>query len=425
MGTSFGDEGEAGSDEGEEPNVSANGNDADDSPMREAVDVLYGKFPRAVGVETMKGDRELLRQFPTHSRSEFDVFRERVRGVKDPYASISWEDWDHTHYLDKVSIDLDSPLKNDWEEHTGRDPPDDVKISLMRENDELARNVLDPVLEDGRKIAERAREQEIPALGVFSGFGLHVHLLFQETSERLEDKLETTALKWVRELNLDTLDGQVSGDYQRVLRIPNSKRMAGSVDDARFTGLYTIPLSRDELETATATGLLERSRTPREDSRFEIPANDDRPVMEVHEDFLRQSPDYEEVDGQREVGENILDTDDGDRLLDFFLREWLRMPCMYERIKQSKPDRFVRFNCAVLLFNVGFDPVDVSNIFRRIGWVDYDRDVTMNQLEHIYKSGYADASCEKIRKKGLCVLDQRDWERCPCYEWSGGRAEWK
>jgi DNA primase large subunit len=100
------------------------------------------------------------------------------------------------------------------------------------------------------------------------------------------------------------------------------------------------------------------------------------------------------------------------------------MPCMVQRILQPNPEHEVRLNVAVMLFNVGMTPEDVTNIYGQLGWVDFDRNVTKNYLKDIYRSGYSDMSCRTLREeKLLCVQD--DPSDCSCYGWSGGEVEWQ
>ena len=129
-------------------------------------------------------------------------------------------------------------------------------------------------------------------------------------------------------------------------------------------------------------------------------------------------PTKTEVSERRELGEIGVD----DEELDYLLDEWLQMPCMYERIKQRNPEHEVRLNAAVLLFNVGFTPEEVIDIFSRVRWVDWNRSKTEYYVRHAWKHGYSDMNCETAKRLGLCTRGDDD---CPTEGWSGGKAEWQ
>jgi hypothetical protein len=286
---------------------------------------------------------------------------------------------------------------------------------------------------DASELAQRAIEDELPLIGVFSGMGMHVHLLYQETDEKLKQKLGTTARKYVGDLNLGTADPKVglNGDQKKVVRIPNFERIEITDGGAtvRPCSVFTIPLTREELaDGLTPTEALEMAREPR---RIDPDIVDERPEMKVHDHYVSDFEEAEQED-RKEVQESVLSDDDSDGLLAFWLKEWLKMPCMYERVQQPEPDHRIRQNFAVMMFNIGFSKEEVHNIIQRIGWVDYDYETTKHQLDQIWRRGYSDMTCASIRKKGLCTVIEEgkdpevdDHVDCPTYGWSGGKVEWK
>jgi hypothetical protein len=399
--------------------------------MDKAQRTLFGKFPRALGVTQDFGG---LRQFVVHSEGEFDVFEDAVNGSRNAYASVSWRPVGGNIKLDKVTLDFDTPAKPDWPMFSGEKPPDDEIVARMRNDERIANDVLGEVLRDGSELAQRAKEDDVPLIGVFSGMGLHVHLLYQETHENLKKKLGTTARKYVGDLNLNTADPKVglNGDQKKVVRLPNFERIeitdgGGTV---RPCSVYTIPLTRDELaEGISPSEALEMARSPR---RIDPEIDDsERPEMEVHDHYVSDFSE-EQQEEKKEVQESVLDDDEDGQYLDFLLKEWLRMPCMYERIQQPEPDHRIRQNFAVMMFNLGFGKKEVHEIIQRIGWVDYDYETTKHQLDQIYRRGYSDMTCASLRQKGLCTVHEEgkepetdDPKECPTYGWSGGCVEWK
>lgn len=380
--------------------------------MDEVTKLLYGKFPRRVGNPV---------QWPVHSESELDAVIEECEGERNLYATISHFDLTEGGGVvsDKISIDLDSPMKEAAFPRTERD---DEKIMLMREDWGLADEVLGEVCKDAQKIAERAEQEEIPLVGVFSGFGIHLHLLYQEQVQARQH-LATTVRKYLDELDLGTLDIQLIGDVQRILRIPNVRRVyvdadrGESITDDTHTmacNLYTIPLTRDEVKQITPEDLMVSSKDLRQ-----IPLPDqERPEMQVYDEYLEERAT---VRGEVEVE---IDVENYERqgILNM-LKELLQMPCMYERIVQPNPHHMVRFNSAILLFNAGFTRQEIEEMFMSLGWVDADRSKTRKFLKQIHKRGYSDMSCQSIQSLGLCMRKEEP-EDCTTYDWSGGKAEW-
>jgi hypothetical protein len=374
--------------------------------------LLYGKFPRRVGNPV---------QWPVHSESELDAAIEECEGERNLYSTISHFDLTEGGGVvsDKISIDLDSPMKQASFPRTDRD---DEKIMLMREDWDLAEEVLGDVCEDARKIARQAEREETPLVGVFSGFGIHLHLLYQEQVQARKH-LATTVRRYLDELDLETVDIQLIGDVQRILRIPNVRRVYVDADRGEkitsdthtmACNLYTIPLTRDELKQITPENLMASSKERR---KIRLPTQE-RPEMKVYDEYLEERAT---VRGQVEVE---IDVDNYDRqgILNM-LKELLQMPCMYERIVQPNPHHKVRFNSAVLLFNAGFSREEIEEMFMSLGWVDADRRKTRKFLKQIHRRGYADMSCQTIQSLGLCTRKEEP-EECPTHGWSGGQAEW-
>jgi hypothetical protein len=372
---------------------------------------LYGKFPRRVGNPV---------QWPVHSPSEFSRFVKECEGERNLYSTISHFDMETGAVIsDKISIDLDSPMKDAAFPTTDRD---DEKVMLMREDHSRAEEALGPVCEDARKVARLADDEDVPLIGVFSGFGLHIHMLYQETPNA-SDELATTVRRYNDLLDLDTLDVQLIGDVQRILRVPNVRRVyvdAGrgeSITSDTHTmpcNLYTVPITHDEMKDISVSELLSWSTEPRS-----IPLPDgERPEMRFYEDYDEVRA---QVAGRVETEINV---DDYDRqgLLNM-LKDLLSMPCMYERIVQPNPHHKVRMNCAVLLFNCGFSVEEVEEIFMKLNWKDKSRKKTRKYLKQIYRRGYSDMSCETIQQLGLCQRAD-DPGSCETYGWNGGTAEW-
>lgn len=388
--------------------------------MDNAQKLLFGKFPRAVGTP---------HQWVVHSEGEFDVYFNTVNGHRNAYASVSHRPVGKPRILDKVSIDLDTKQKDEgWPVFDGDTPPEDVIVARMQDDIHIAEEILAEVCHDARQLASRAVEDGIPPVGVFSGLGIHVHLLYKEATEDIKQKLGSTARKYAGALNLETADRNVglNGDEKKIMRVPNAERVyvEEGKDIHRGCGIYTIPLTPKELQNITPKKLVQWSKSPRD---IEVPDDIERPEMEIQPEYVQDQPDPDEIE-QRGVDESHVNND----ILIYILKEYLKMPCMYERIQQPEPDHQVRQNVVVMLFNLGMKPKEVVNLFRRIGWVDWNESITHSQVEQIYNRGYADMSCASARMKGFCTVHEQGKDPevenpsdCPCYGWGGGKAEWK
>lgn len=388
--------------------------------MDEVQDILFGQAPRRVGTPV---------QHWVWSTDQFDFFIGSVNGRRNVYSTSCWWDFaEDAKVTDRVLYDLDSPAKDengDWRMFDG-DPPDDVVIERMRSEPEIAEAILGDVCDDARKLARRSRDDNVPVVGVFSGFGLHIHQLFEPTVNPAT-AMATTADAYVDRLDLQTPDLSILGQPERICRVPNCERVADSVtsgnfgpevQDGRSTGLYTVPLSRPELCTVDPDWLLDHCASPR------VPVDVDvaqRPEMQVWTEYKSSSAEGSDVPPRPLHPEetNIAD-DDGLRQI---LQRLLRMPCMVQRLLDDpNPDHDVRINATVMLFNVGLTPPEVVELYDRINWVDFDRQKTEKYVRGLWKNPVSDMRCETLISRRLCVVE--DKQECPTYGWSGGQPEW-
>lgn len=381
---------------------------------------LFGAFPRRVGTPS---------QFWVFAEGAFDLFVERTAGRRNNYATLGQLRLDGTATTNSVLFDFDSPAKDEggvWTLSDLADAPDDaVRFERMRADPDIADAVLGEICDEVRQLARAAESDGVECLGVFSGFGVHVHQLYRRTEDPTVP-MTTVGAKYIVEEELETPDWSIMGQPERLCRVPNAERCTkafgdrGQVLDGEPTGVYQIPITHDELREVTPEWLLAASRSPRYPGHNPDATHPQMPIWEEYRDGVE---DDDAVDlPQRPVNERTAPLDDEG--VEELLRELLQMPCMYERITSPNPHHKVRLNSAVLLFNAGLTPQQVENLFARLGWVDFDRAKTRKFLDHAYRKGYADMSCQSVQGERLCTRGD-DPESCPCYGWSGGRAEWK
>lgn len=394
--------------------------------MDDAQSLLFGDFPRSVGVTTPDHPSMDLRQFEVHSPAEFDGVMETIGGNKNAYVSIAEfrpvlrdEFAGCQVVVDKVYYDLDSPAKGgreapeDWVSPLIDDYADDREvIRWMRNDDDVLHEVLGDACDDARKLAETCIREDIPTIGVFSGFGIHVYQLYEPTASHPGSKIGSTAKKYTAELSLGTVDEKPIGDAQRITRVPNLER----VDDAHqeATGLYQVPLSAEEMAGIQPEELIGHSRQPREEIASEP---SERPRLKEQKDYLGPDPEEEDLgqDKMLPVGQEA----DANELAETLVKEVCRMPCVYERALTANPDHPVRVKLGIMFLNAGYKPTEIADIIGQLGWVDYDRDKTMYFLENLQENGKGDWSCKTMQGKGLCTRAD-DKPECPTYGYRGG-----
>lgn len=379
--------------------------------MDTAQQILYGSFPRTVG--TAANDDDFEQNF-VHSEGEFDIFFDHVKNDKNVYSSICRFRSDMRHVLDKVVFDFDSPMK---ESAFPEDYSDGDKIDAMREDGNLAEEVLGTVWEDAQRLIQYCSEHDIPAISVFSGMGVHCHLLYQDRVNPTQEKI-TISKFLIDECDLRTWDRKIVPDTRRVLRVPNSQR----IDDGEPTGAWLIPMTEPEVLHNDVHSVLDRSRSPKDIQQHDRYQHDSRPTMEVIEGY--ENVDEDTV-GTIELSDVSSDVSDE---VEWIVRECIALPCVRERFLSPNPDHMIRFNGVVHLYQNGFTPDEVREIIQKIGWVDYDSGITKKMTDQIWNRGYSESSCNKLQSLGLCVFGPNfddfadEPEECETHRWTSGKV---
>lgn len=360
-----------------------------------------------------------------------DGVLDQVSSKRNVYASVSWyQPWrDGNTYSgysvqsDKVSFDFDSSAKAESEADSRWDHPsipDDESdawiINRMRDDSDLREAVLGDVCEEVQQLAIGSREASIPVFGVFSGFGIHLHQLYEETNHRVEDKLASNARKWIDELDLQTVDEKASGKQFRIMRFPNTERIIHGAEIEQ-SGIFQIPLTGSELCSVTPDDLIGLSDLPR---HIDVSESVSRISMSIHEEYIGPNEkDSEKID--QEIMRSAPSTQIGSDLAQTIIKDITKMPCVYERALSRNPSNEVRVKLGAMLLNAGFSPMEATDIISEIGWIDFDRSVTRYQLEKLLESGKGDFSCQSMRMKGLCVRADNPRD-CPMYGYTGGNV---
>lgn len=377
--------------------------------MQAVLDILCNGFPRTVAA----AENGELTQTYVHSESELELFIEHNKQDKNLYFNIARMREDKRPVIASVPFDFDSPMKEAaFEEGTS----DTEKIRRMREDDDLAYKILGDVWDDVQSLVQECWNQNIPVITVFSGLGVHAHILYQERVDPVEAKV-TTSEHFIQECNLDTYDRQIVSDTKRILRIPNSQR----VDRDGSSNAFCIPMTELEVLNNSLIDMLERCSSPKSiphHSRYEM---QNRPRMQVYEDI-----DYDESSvGSVELDDSSEEMSDD---VEYIVRNCIPVPCIRERFLSRNPKHMVRFSGVVHLYQAGFSPIEVQNIIAEIGWIDYDRGITEKMTENIWKNNYSELPCSKLQSLGLCVMGSEfekfgdEVEDCETYRYTSGEA---
>lgn len=393
--------------------------------------LLFGGFPRAVGVTTPDNPTMELRQFLVHSEEELDGVIEQTSGERNLYASLSQyepvrvdgEFEGSAVRSDKVSFDFDSSAKAEPEAEPYWSHPlipefasDYEVVQLMRDDEEVRNAVLGDVCYNVRTLVQACQQKEIPVVGVFSGFGVHVHQLRKPTRSRPGDKMLSTCNKWVSELSLSCADEAASGRPFRIMRLPNTERICH--DRGEGTGVFQVPLRASEMAEIEPEDLMELSQSPRPRIGSHPPS---RPEMKVQTDYL--GPKYNEGVGQEKM-RPLPTTSEADGLVETLIKKLVQMPCVYERALGRNPPNDVRVKVGIMLLNSGKSVEEVTELIARLNWVDFDRETTRYQLQRLQNSGKGDWSCKTMRAKGLCTRADEPTD-CPTYGYQGGNTPMK
>lgn len=251
-------------------------------------------------------------------------------------------------------------------------------------------------LEECKKIYTYCREIGLTVIPVFSGrrgFHLHIPILpYIPVDQKV--MLRNAALSILYgALNgeASSVDNHVIGDVSRLCRVPNTLRPEVGSNN------WCTYLSSD-FTSMTIGEVLEYSKSPHSFDG-EVFARrktlKDFPIVDC--DF--QKFKLEEPSSSLKISEPHL------------LRQLLR-PCLFESIRMKEPRHEVRVAVTVDLLDCGYSVDEVCETYSKIGWADFNPDVTRYQVEYIagrMKAGRLSRyGARGLKVKGLCGV------RCGC-----------
>ena len=398
-----------------------------DNVVDSSVRLLFGNFPRWVGLS--KPHAEGLWQFPVTSILEFEEVVNSANCNKNIYSSISAVKpvvrdgayQGNAVEVDKVFYDFDSPAKaeredpEDWQHPDIPDHAADSEVfELMRDDPDVLDAVLGIPCQEASKLAEASVEAGIPVVGSFSGFGIHVHQLYEPTMREPKARVKSTGNKYITELDLQTADDAVVGDHHRITRVPNVGRVDHDMEGE--VCVYTVPLTQSELLELSPEGVLSLGSEPRLGLLSEP---NDRPKMKLYEDYVVSND--EDVDVSQDDMHPLPDTSNATAFAKQVIKDVIRMPCVYEHSFSTNPLNPVRVKLGIMMLNAGMTISECDTLIRELGWIDYDSEFTRYQLKKLKESGRGDWGCKTMQSKGLCV-NANDPESCETYGYRGGNT---
>lgn len=353
--------------------------------------LLFSGFPRDIGVPS---------RFSVFTADHFDRVVSKANDSSNVYCSISRLPVTGPE-TDKVFFDLDAKAESMESMHESE------QFRRMREDSDVAEQVLGDVVDDMQTLATASIEDDIPIIGIFSGKGVHIHQMYQ-TTKNPGNELLSIGNKYTQELDMETVDVRVF-EPLRITKIPNTQRF----HDGKKTGVWTVPLTANEMAEIGVSELLEWSKAPRHPPMDPALLNESqRPEMEVYDDYLRRTGGNVPERPMGEIGDIPGDVED-------IVEQFIDLPCVRERVLTRDPDHEIRLNFVVMLFNYGFSKSEVHDIIRKLSWANYDPEMTKKQIQSIWRNKYADMSCRGLMERGFCVRSENPQD-CPTYGWSGG-----
>lgn len=378
--------------------------------MTPVEELLFGKFPRDAGTPS---------RFTLFSPHHYNEFLHLCKGKYNLYCSISWNDIERGWISNKISFDLDTPSKDETgtvrHERFNTDMNEKERISRMMNDSEIANDILGPVVDDMNTLAKQLLDDEIPCVGIFTGFGVHIHLIYEETESPYKE-MKSTVNRYRKILGLETVDMKPIGDIMRIMRIPNCRRICSVTKEP--TDVWTVPLTITDMVSYNADDVIASASSPQDFPPSNPAFNEELwPEMEVFEEYLKTESESE----TKPFDEDMIAVNDD--FLEYYLADLIKMPCVYERAMTANPDHPIRIELAIMMFNLGFNVDSVHSIIKQLDWLDYKPRMTEKQLRQIYRRKYASKGCKGMREDGYCTRSDEP-KKCPAYGWKGGQVDY-
>jgi hypothetical protein len=261
-------------------------------------------------------------------------------------------------YGDQIKVSTFDEIKALIDEHLGLD---NIGISISTYKDgvpfllylpfDFDSGDLRESWEDAKKLYNFMVDNNYKTYLIFSGRkGFHV-LVSTKPKMYTKKQLRMTQRMFKDIFSLKTLDEAIFGDIRRIMRIPETFNINGSLckilafNDGELLDLDSI--YKDEYIPSNGNG------------------NSNGKLANYH--------DY---------------------------------PCIESMVRSDpEPRHLVRFTFVVLRLSEGYTYDDILDEIESFNWVDFDPDYTLKQIEHIDGKGYAPIGCKSLKDLGFCIVE--------------------
>ena len=331
--------------------------------------ILFSRFPREIGIKYPNSNSLRFRK-RVNSWRQIQKYIEKYNGLAHIYVSAYSLD----HVVDKIVFDID-----------------DVNLSNARS---VAIQLLDVL-----------KKEEIRTIIVFSGMkGFHIYALFKPWKASDEATMNVVVKNVfdyiVSELDSDArkiIDTHVK--HSKILiRIPNTLHP--------ITLKYAVPMP-PRFEDMTIGEILEYASTPHDVEEIQIIGmlKDIREYVDLSRSYIVKEveiPSFGRIGWSGEI------TD-----VDKFLLRLVR-PCIVYYAHNPDADHFIRTALSTELSWLDFTPEEQVKIFKKLGWGDFNYNLSLYHATKIYEKVKAGKlfppSCDTLRKRGYCL-----GKTCPFY----------
>lgn len=316
-------------------------------------------FPKLF-YEIFKPPREMgiPYRFKVHSFDEMEKIAIRHSGKRDVFVAL------YNTHIDKILFDIDS----------------------------LDLNIV--------KRLYRYLSEYGPVIPVFTGRGFHLLLLIRP-SPIYKKHLKVVQYGLIDDCGLyykesdkkiALLDTCVFGDVRRMTRVPNVRRR----------NQYCVWLPEYFIDMSLES-IIEYSKKPQfPEYRFGEPKYT---LLDLYDMVDKESIfDYMSIHQLRDSEvKRSKKIDVCDDFIKFVLPKILP-PCLYNAILTEDPSHEVRTAATIILL-MSFSPDEIVEIYSKIGWKDFNENITRYQVEYLAKKCLKPYSCRKLKQMGLCVSD--------------------
>jgi len=184
------------------------------------------------------------------------------------------------------------------------------------------------------------------------------------------------------------LDPKPLGDVRRFSRIPNTLRPPGNCAYCTYLDPYKFP----KMTINQVYKAIKRENSYAYNLKTYVTLKD----IEIHphlEEFLMHVNNNQNGNGNGNknlTSSHNLDT----KHLELALR-----PCLFKNMLSPEPRHDVRVASSADLIDMGFSTDEITDMYRKLEWIDWDENITRYQIEHCKPIHY---SKKKLKEIGVC-----------------------